>query len=535
MTANESGRNLVQLAIQKRVVKKTVVSSGSKSRNTYTLSPVWFDVRLRDENGDVPQLQAGCTYNLVIKGGLNRSTFHAEGILIPDGIELHLHCALDREALLKLDRVQNSFSLTHQKASTFKEEFTISIPCNFPSCNLTLGLSYTLPNTYREILGERTISIAGTYTPADRQLLEVSQLGAELPEDVAILVVSSHPNLSQEHAFKIRGWHLYGGLLEETSTSSTIVSVAKLMEHRDNPQAILGKIRLFSEDSPKHLKTWLRSLYQKYGSSLSMIVVDGTDLEIPWEMYELDDEKYLGALAKVVRWIPPRRSAEYKLNVYNVCYEGSVIAYIDTTLGEHETIEERTILQDLHTEPYATLRELENRIRMPLEQVGLVYIGCHGANGSTLQQQYPDQLKATYLTLIRKHPEPRPIALINACESGRIVRGNEWGESSFVEILLQRCVSGYIGTLGKVGTLKASRIAGKILERAKSAEGVQIAEILRRFREEAVLQLGEAYNYPHCEREKYEYNLLYTFMYVYYGNPLTRLRLYSANQKKEGP
>jgi hypothetical protein len=220
--------------------------------------------------------------------------------------------------------------------------------------------------------------------------------------------------------------------------------------------------------------------------------------------------------------------------VKEVCYKGSVVAYLDKQLGMQEIENEHIILEKLAPKWCSTLMDLEDRIRQSLQQVGLIYIGCHGKDGITLQQQHPGQLTAYHLVQIHKHQEPRPIALINACESSRIIRDNEWGDGSFVEILLHRCVSGYIGPMAKVGTTEASHIAARIMEAATQEKGVRIAEILRRLREEAVQKYAEVYSRPHGERKEYEYNLLYTLMYVYYGNPLACLYLPMANQKVQG-
>jgi len=155
MTDSEGGRILVQRAVQNPSSKKATQTSVKARRTALPqFLPVWFDVRVRSEQRDVQQLQAGESYTLIITGSLNRSSQHTEGIIITDGIKLHPRCVLDVDAPLKLDLDGESFSLSYEEAAHFKEEFTISIPAKFPFCHLILGLSYTLPGAYLEELGE---------------------------------------------------------------------------------------------------------------------------------------------------------------------------------------------------------------------------------------------------------------------------------------------------------------------------------------------------------------------------------------------
>ncbi len=65
----------------------------------------------------------------------------------------------------------------------------------------------------------------------------------------------------------------------------------------------------------------------------------------------------------------------------------------------------------------------------------------------------------------------------------------------------------------------AARIGQEMLQRAASQEGLNPAEELRRLRAEAVERVKQdPSNKNQCE-------LIYAFMYVYYGNPMARLRL----------
>ena len=541
MTISESGRILVQRAMQNPSSKKAPqISVKARKPALPQFLPVWFDVRVRGEQGDVQQLQAGESYTLAITGSLNRSSLHPEGITITDRIKLHLRCVLDVDAPLKIDPDGESFSLSYEEAAHLKEELTISIPAKFPFCHLILGLSYTLPGAYLEELGKCRVHLKGTYNPEDQKLLEASQIEVGLPEHVAILVVNpdSSSSLVPQNTFKLRGWSHWGEQLEKTARPRAIVSVAEMLDRQLDPVAIINSIRLFSGTISEDLTRWLLALYKKNPERLCIIIVDNTTLEIPWEMFEIDRGQYLGAIARVVRWMPFRRfSHRYIMKVADVPpHIGPVIAYLDGGMGAEETAPEREVLQKLMVDYYPSLQKLELRIRQSLEQIGLIYMGCHGQLGTILhaqtRQKRSDQLHSINLEMIYQSDEPRMTVFVNACESARVIQNNDLDPSNFVEGFLTHCAAGYIGTLTKVGVLAAADISRRILEAAMDTEGIQVAEILRRLRSGAVQQLKTALLLSDDEEEKRKqlYNVIDTFMYVYYGNPLARLRLLIADQ-----
>jgi hypothetical protein len=514
------------------VQSQNYANTMSVTQNFGQIGGIWIDITILDDGKRVKQLQAGKSYTVKLACGLNRpdQPLHEAGIIIASSIKLQFYSQSNSSELAaQLERAETSFMLSYEEATRFSAEFLLTLPEQAPYCTLTCGARYHLPEGDFSGRVERTFSVIGSYVPEDPQLLEDCQIGAELPEQVAIVAVNSHPDLALRDAFKLRGWHRYGEPLEEASESTMISSVARLMQHQDEPEVIRGKIRRFSEDACQRLKAWLRKLHARYGEQLCMIVVDSTPLEIPWEMFDLNDEdgqdeRFLGALARVVRWLPPRHSHQCRLRVAEEHHEGTVLAYLDNKLGELQYGLELATLRTVAAEQSQTLTALADRLRGSLTRVGLIYVGCHGESGKRLQEQYPDQLTANHLELLRAHPIPRPIAFFNACESARVLRNDVWDDSSFVEVTLRRCASGYIGTLGKVGTRVASSIAHQILTQAV-IEGIPLAEILRRLREIAAHELSERYYYSAAVRKEYEYRLLYTFMYVYYGNPLACLSL----------
>jgi len=312
-----------------------------------------------------------------------------------------------------------------------------------------------------------------------------------------------------------------------------------MLKNESDPIAIISSIRHFSSTISENLTHWLLALHKKYPERLCIIIVDNTTLEIPWEMFELDREQYLGAIAMVVRWLPFRRfSHRYTMKVADIPpLTGPVIAYLDSGLGAEETAPEREALQKLMVEYWPSLKKLELRMYQSLEQTGLIYVGCHGQFGTFVRtqarQKRSDQLRSINLEMIYQSDEPRLTVFVNACESARIIQNNDLDPSNFVEGFLTHCAAGYIGTLAEVDINTAADIAKHILEAAMDAEGIQVAEILRRLRSGAVEQLKTAMRLSDDEQAKKNqlYNVIDIFMYVYYGSPLARLRLLTANQR----
>ncbi len=541
MSESEKTPGLIQRAARGQSPHKTTKTRQARSPFP-ALTPVFFDVRLRDEQDFVQQVQAGKTYTLALIGSPMRSTLHAQGILMPNGIDLRFHYKTDINVALQLDIADSSFSLLHQEAVCFKREFLIKIPEDFPCCNLICGLTCTLPQTYPETLGEHKIAVKGTYTPEDPQLLEVSQIDAGLPEQAVILLVEpdSHLSTSPRDTFKLRGWSHWGEQLGETARPGAIVSIAELQQRDDNnPVALIDKLTLFSATISENLTKWLCTLHEKYAEQLCVVVVDNTKLEIPWEIFQIDDGQYLGAVAKVVRWLPFRRfTRRPSLQVEDVLYSGPTIAYLDKNLGEKGTKAEREILQKLTIEQLCeTLEDLELRLTEPLDRAGLIYVGCHGLSGMQLytetQQQLSDELRSIHLETMYWSPRPGLIAFMNACESARILKNDDIDPSNFVEAFLTHCASGYIGTLAGVGIQRASIIAMHILKAAMQPGGVQIAEMLRVLRAEAVELLKRARPLSREQKRILLYNVIDIFMYVYYGNPLARLHLHATHQREE--
>ena len=103
------------------------------------------------------------------------------------------------------------------------------------------------------------------------------------------------------------------------------------------------------------------------------------------------------------------------------------------------------------------------------------------------------------------------------------------GPSDLVSVFLTRLAKGYIGTLGPVSSTVATKLAAEILHAAREERsGISIAELLQSLRQKAAIGIqGRNVSDENWER------FLFTFMFVYFGNPMTYLRLTPSESQND--
>ncbi len=410
---------------------------------------------------------------------------------------------------------------------TFVHEFEMVVAPECAIGDLTLQLLYLeAEKKHKPIpVASLRVHVEGTYNPPNQQLQDNCHiaLDAALPEATAIL----HIEAPQPEKWRLTGWSYRSRQLQENNIDQPLIGLAEFVERKVHPSTIKDNIRNFSRRSSVNLIKWLKHLSECYGEHFCLIIVDQTGTELPWEMLELDDDVYLGVVGSVVRWIPVQVYDEWqRLHIVEEKLSGGVLAYLDSIEVSH-TEKERAVLDTFTTFYCETVQELKQRLSQPLENVRLVYLGCHGVFYYNDKHQIAvgslhnpsEQLVALALEGIPKHAHPRPLFFVNACHSARLIRDRN-GVFGLQEVLFARAASGYIGTLGPVGSVYATRIAKEILSATNiSSAGIQPAEMLRQQRRQAVTRLA-----AHATDENW-LMFLYTFMYVYYGNPLISICL----------
>jgi hypothetical protein len=124
---------------------------------------------------------------------------------------------------------------------------------------------------------------------------------------------------------------------------------------------------------------------------------------------------------------------------------------------------------------------------------------------------------------------------LNVCHSGRLVDNRAGGEDAlrgFSELFLRKGATACIATRGEVGETAARALLARLVEHAVRTPGKPLARMLRDFRAGAAAGLPDPLPRTKLgdgavdrEGQRQVLSFLYQFMYVYYGHPLTTLRL----------
>ena len=512
------------------------------------------------ENGIYPApvdyLEAGHRYRIVLQCSMDRIDAHQQEVTINGSFKLYLRHEIENGGICPFAIPQEPLHFDHP--FTHPLEIPLEVPFDdCPTCNVVFKTEFVSgEDIYGPTVDSRTLKVQGNCTSENAEWLSTHYIGTNVPKNTVVLI-SETINASADKPSKecqIAAWNHYSKEMFSTIlNTSQLINMADSMKDGGDPVAILRRLREFSLFSAGKIMHWIKMVQAevaKRGKQLALVIFDTTHFEIPWELLEIDYNQYIGAIAQVARWLHLEAWGEPRyLAITDYMCGGSVLSYLDR--GLEGTGEERALLQTfLHSEVFS-LEELQERLEEPLQDMGLLYIGSHGGDGTHLYtsmlsedaQPPAGSLSASWLVGMQRQLDPRPILFINACESARILYKRDSRTHTLVKAFLLLCASNYIGTIAKVESREAPRIAKRLLELARGVEGVQIVELLRLLREEAVEHMQEAGRnsdgqqelvYRRQRKRDAAAQLLNTFSYVYYGNPLARLRLRLAGAIEEG-
>jgi hypothetical protein len=275
------------------------------------------------------------------------------------------------------------------------------------------------------------------------------------------------------------------------------------------------------------ITAWINDLRARFGDEdLRIVIWDDTGFEIPWELLWLDPRPtddlrpgWLGALVSVTRWTTIHRDGRNPYTDEPEECVGHVVAYFDEAMrGDFEA------LRPFCGESFSDVFDFIARLQIGQGPLSLVYMACHGQYGA----------KATRLELGGLHLRDLhvPLTLIgdshsfiflNACHSARLMIDPHLNDAvlrGFAEGFLRQGAGGVIGTAGKVGTDNARDAAQVIIEALARCDQKPVAAVLRDMRAQAALEVPSP-----VENPRQLLPFLYRFMYIYFGNPCTRLRL----------
>ena len=495
---------------------------------------VWFELELIDQTvsenpfaqvfavEQMPRLLPGNSY--VVRVSATRCHMNWRPVDTSRQIQVVLCCEVPGIGITDAKRL-----VEKDEIATFEEEFELTVPpAECPSGEFELRVVWVAE-------GRRAVNVAaslrfrldGTYYPPDAGLMESCRisLNATPPPNTAILHI-----VQEQNRYRLRGWSSKIDRLETEPIEPPTIALAELLKELD-AKTVKNTLSSASRRNSEDLLKWFDGLSKSYGDQLSLIIADHSMSELPWEMIEIQAGRYLGAYWRVVRWIPVRDFLAWQdLNLGEEERCGEVLAYLNDK--ELKVAVERKALDQFSTSYCETTNVLENRFSEPLHGVAMVYLGCHGIFsynekhktalgelGNPSNTVVPLSIEA-----IEGQKGLRPLLFVNACHSARLIRDSN-GFYGLPEVFLARIASAYLGTLGPVGSRHASEIAEFVLTEAAQNK-IEPAEILRALRARAVKRLAGK---PTADDLL---NFIHTFMYVYYGNPFTRIELMSAGGRE---
>jgi hypothetical protein len=382
--------------------------------------------------------------------------------------------------------------------------------------------------------------------PESQELDEASvSLNASLPGNVAVLVVQAHAIDNDRWAFSLQGLSSIEGIDGFGPTEPIAqpdVVLADLAQDVNPagtapPSQILGIMHGFSQENRK-VPWWVNKMRAATGDDLHLIIIDYTGFEIPWELLTLPPgesgiETYLGTAVSTARWQPIYDARTFEDRPLQWTHEelaGHIAAFVD----EQELKgggKEMQVLTELHATVDNGLKELTNRLARSEAGFGLVYLACHGQPADTPVNFALGSLSATGYRLVLSKLQAmklqlfgrsKAIVFINACHSGRMRKDNKYLRTQYLrgfpEAFLSKGAVGVIGTTGFVNDAFATEMANWFLRELSTTEE-PVSKLLRRWREKVLREL------PAERSEKDDVALLNACMYVYYGNPQSRLRI----------
>ena len=505
---------------------------------------------LNPENNNEPvtQLEPGRQYKVVV---------WSEGdIPVSAQSNLSLLLQIRETAAAQYITIENpELDLSVARDQDSDLEFNLITDAQLPHGQATLTLQYWPGKKVykKKTVVSQQIQLAGVVDP---ELFSACHIhpNAERPQHVAIIHVKYAEDNEQ---IQLTCWgHCANRDINTMPFPPPQIRLADFIEAQTDPQAVLGEMVAFSDDTANikivrqattghkeglTILGWLKAVYNRHKEALQLTIVDHTDTEIPWEMLKLGPGRYLGTLIPVVRWLLlPQGEVHRELEMSPSQCTGKVAAYLDED-SLPDAAGERQLLSNFDTHFHDDVQSLEANLRELQPETGLVYLGCHGmfmphdidaiAYGS--QNNPGERLIPLYLEakLADKEFPHRPVFFINACHSGRVIKPKgRLGFQGLPIVLLKRIAASYVGTLGPVGSMFASQIGRYVLETIRNSQnGESLAELLRQLRAMAAEQLT-----ADIDSKTNQLRFIYTFMYVYYGNPLLKLSLHPALEPKGG-
>ncbi|MFF3749561.1 CHAT domain-containing protein [Streptomyces sp. NPDC002018] len=368
--------------------------------------------------------------------------------------------------------------------------------------------------------------------------------GARLPDSMAVIKVVRGRHASGREAFgfsaRCEGLAPLPYTTGPTQLRPASIGLGNARAGGEAPSELLRAIRRWSANQ-RLLADWINRARAEHGAALHLLVWDDTGYELPWETLWLPAdpehglaEGLLGALVVMSRWTTIHELDQDLPQDPGAC-NGRVLGYFHREM-RHDMAAFQPYAHQAHLTMSGFLDALEEH---PGEPTGLVYLAAHGT--------YDERLSALSLAEVTwaeldERPmavlhEDRSLVCLNACHSGRFVDNGAGGEDAlrgFAELFLRKGAGGAIVTAGKVGDTEARDLIGRLVREVTASPERPVTHSLRAFRARALEDFGPLTDIPRTRHDDGEVDrdgqkrvlrLLYSFMFQYYGHPLTTLLL----------
>ncbi|MES1263231.1 MAG: CHAT domain-containing protein [Peristeroidobacter soli] len=460
--------------------------------------------------GEAQKLAPGFDYKVRV---ILRLVTDAGGFDIGDGTILSLEwkdCALKLEIPPHPEPIRTAL-LVEQKKLT--REFLLSIPEKSPMAEGQLRLIASGVDFEPRELRTRKIKIMGRTYVAPEEFETKLQMKLQpdyVPRIARIYVV--------QDGEKVRVTAHHSDFPQFSATLPKLMqSIADVAGEKPS-RLVWEAAQTYRQAAMPELAAWLDDVINKT-KGVSIIITEHVDSRVPWEMIKLKDSvPPLGARVLVMRWtnVHPESEADHLDPFAKAEHKGSVLHFVDEDRLKKSKLEIDE-LQRCKGVPCKTSDELLLQMDDPSKDLAVLFLSCHG---TLAKDQYHGEVLAkanapgggiTVLELSDvNRPGRKPAVVVNACHSAR-VSNSDYGLTGLPNFFLAKYAESYFGTLGAVDEDFAAEVGRDLINRARSSDGVVLADFLFEMRQNA----WKKFDVKKSERDYWSF--VSAYMYVLYG------------------
>jgi hypothetical protein len=330
-------------------------------------------------------------------------------------------------------------------------------------------------------------------------------LDSTLPEGMISLNIQA---LLEENQYYIHAHHGKRTFTNQGQFDRSLIDLHQQIEGNltaDNLLSVIDNCNARVKNSVDcvagQLLTWLHRQQNDSSDQVPCLMIDEhTEFEIPWELLE-SGAKPVGVAFQTVR----QRQMEPEAASVNTCCGGGVLVYAHAKYGGW---------QRYQRQQFTVFHEFLSQMQKPATEFGLVFI-----DGFSVEEPLKSSPTA-YIKRSKLFRSGTSIVFI----SGQLHLDASIGitHRMLLTNFLEHGAKGIVGALKRIDRAKAKEVVELFLEEHRQHPEWTIPEILRRLRERMWEALEDEVNANTCA------SYLAAFLHVYYGNPMIRLQLTSA-------